>query len=109
MYEDDGISMDYQKEINALTRFTSVLNDNDWTFTAHRPVGKYVPARHSYLVKAYLQNAPRSVTENGKPLSRLASMTDTDVKTGWFYDGEHKRLYVKTAGDNRQKVEIIAR
>ena len=27
--------------------------------------------------------------------------------TGWFYDIEHKRLYVKTAGDNRQKIEIV--
>lgn len=27
--------------------------------------------------------------------------------TGWFYDTEHKRLYVKTAGDNHQKIEIV--
>lgn len=63
MYEDDGISMDYQKGIGSLTRFTSRLADDSWTFTADKPVGKYKPAKHTYLVKAYLQNAPQSVIE----------------------------------------------
>ena len=44
MYEDDGISMDYQKGIGSLTRFTSRLADDSWTFTADKPVGKYKPA-----------------------------------------------------------------
>ena len=107
MYEDDGISMDYQKGIGSLTRFTSRLADGSWTFTADKPVGKYKPARHTYLVKAYLQNAPQSVIENGKSLPVLSSVADADRNTGWFYDIEHKRLYVKTAGDNRQKIEIV--
>ena len=107
MYEDDGISMDYQKGIGSLTRFTSRLADDSWTFTADKPVGKYKPAKHSYLVKAYLQNVPQSVIENGKSLPVLSSVTDAERNTGWFYDIEHKRLYVKTAGDNRQKIEIV--
>ena len=107
MYEDDGISMDYQKGIGSLTRFTSRLADDSWTFTADKPVGKYKPAKHTYLVKAYLQNAPQSVIENGKSLPVLSSVTDAERNTGWFYDIEHKRLYVKTAGDNRQKIEIV--
>ena len=37
----------------------------------------------------------------------LSSVADADRNTGWFYDTEHKRLYVKTAGDNRQKIEIV--
>ena len=107
MYEDDGISMDYQKGIGSLTRFTSRLADDSWTFTADKPVGKYKPAKHTYLVKAYLQNVPQSVIENGKSLPVLSSVTDAERNTGWFYDIEHKRLYVKTAGDNRQKIEIV--
>lgn len=36
---------------------------DSWTFTADKPVGKYKPAKHTYLVKAYLQNVPQSVIE----------------------------------------------
>ena len=84
MYEDEGISMDYQKGIGSLTRFTSRLADGSWTFTADKPVGKYKPARHTYLVKAYLQNAPQSVIENGKSLPVLKSIEDVDRIPGWF-------------------------
>ena len=35
--------------------------------------------------------------ENGKSLPVLSSVADADRNTGWFYDTEHKRLYVKTA------------
>ena len=108
MYEDDGISMDYQKGICSLTRFTSRLTNGNWTFIADKPVGKYMPANHSYLVKAYLKSVPQSVMENGKQLPLLASVAETNKASGWFYDTEHKRLYVKTFGDNHERIEIVA-
>lgn len=109
MYEDDGLSMDYQKEVGAITRFTSVLKGSEWKFTAEKPNGKYVPSLHSYLVKAYLSNAPQSVMENGKSLPNLSSKEEIGTNVGWYYDNERKRLYVKTAGNNRQKIEIVTK
>ena len=92
-----------------MTRFTRVMKSGEWTFTASRPVGKYEPTRHTYRVKAYLLKSPQRVTENGKPLPQLSSIVETETQVGWFYDEAHKRLYVKTAGDNRQKLELAVR
>ena len=73
MYEDDGLSTDYEKGIFALTRFSSSLKEGNWTFRAEKPQGRFVPEEHRYAVKAYLDFIPSQITENGKLLIRLSS------------------------------------
>ena len=109
MYEDDGISLDYEKGMYALTRFTSSLKPGEWTFRASKPEGKFRPERHQYAVQAYLDFIPSMVLENGKSLERLASSDAVEHQTGWFYDSEKKRLFVKLDGDNRSEVEVVVR
>ena len=109
MYEDDGISLDYEKGMYALTRFTSSLKPGEWTFRASKPEGKFRPERHQYAVQAYLDFIPSMVLENGKSLEWLASSDAVEHQTGWFYDSEKKRLFVKLDGDNRSEVEVVVR
>lgn len=109
MYEDDGLSTDYEKGIFALTRFSSSLKEGNWTFRAEKPQGRFVPEEHRYAVKAYLDFIPSQITENGKLLIRLSSEKAVHTQTGWYYDITKKRLFVNMAGNNRQEVELIVR
>ncbi|MDR3219994.1 MAG: DUF4968 domain-containing protein [Dysgonamonadaceae bacterium] len=108
MYEDDGKTMDYEKGVFARTRFISELKPKAWTFTAARPEGKYIPAAHTYLLKALLDSKPSTVSENGKILSELTTRIAVQEKTGWFYDENERRLWVKTTGGNRTGLTLIA-
>lgn len=109
MYEDDGLSHDYEKGVYAFTRFSSILADNKWIFRIAKPEGKYHPERHGYKVQAYLDFMPSQIQENGRTLNVLSSQADTEIQAGWFYDREKKRLFVRLAGDNRNDVELIVK
>ena len=109
MYEDDGISLDYEKGIYALTRFISSLKSGEWTFRASKPEGKFEPERHQYALRAYLDFTPSVVMENGKSLERLVSSDALERQVGWYYDNVKKRLFVKLHGDNRSEVEVVVR
>jgi len=108
MYEDDGLSLDYKREIQAITRFTSELTGNNWVFTAEKPVGSFKPAAHTYLIKARLDYMPEKITENGKVLPRLDSVIAVEEKAGWYYDEATKRLWIKTIKGNETKVQLTA-
>jgi alpha-glucosidase (family GH31 glycosyl hydrolase) len=108
LYEDDGTTMDYAKGIFARTHFNSELTPNVWTFTANKPEGPYTPPAHRYLIKALLDNKPATISENGKPLSELPTLTEVQEKTGWFYDVTTHRLWIKTANGNKETVTIKA-
>lgn len=106
MYEDDGESLNYKKDIFATTRFVSELNNYSWVFKAEKPVGKYQPAFHQYLVKAKLDQAPEKVMENGKGLAQLNSVIEVENQSGWYYDETAGRLWVKTNNGNNMEVRI---
>jgi hypothetical protein len=108
MYEDDGETMDYQKNVFARTRFTSQLTADKWIFTVAKPEGLYHPETHTYLIKVLLNNKPSTIFEDGKQLSELSALTEVQEKTGWFYDETTRRLWIKTTGGNRNGLTLIA-
>lgn len=107
MYEDDGISLDYEKGISSITRFTSELTEESWMFKVEKPVGSYHPESHTYLIKARLDDAPEKVLENNKALPKLDSTVAVESKAGWFYDETSKRLWIKTINGNKTDVQLI--
>lgn len=109
LYEDDGMSMDYQKGVNAFTEFKSKLSEGEWTMEMGKTTGKYVPETRNYILKAFLATEPDSVAENGKVLSNLDSAEAVHDNAGWFYDAQAKRLWVRTAGDNKADIKVNVR
>ena len=106
LYEDDGRSLDYEQGVYAVTRIVSDLSASGWTLTVAEPDGKYKPAAHSYLVKARLDKAPQTVTENGKALPKLGSAAACTDAAGWYYDEAAGRLWIKTAGSNADDIVL---
>ncbi len=107
MYEDDGLSLNYQKGIYATTHIESELNTIDWRITIAKPIGKYKPSTHSYFVKAYVKQQPTAITENGNALPELSSMEVLQKSVGWFYDVTAKRVWIKTKNNNSDAIQVI--
>lgn len=109
LYEDDGMSMEYEKGICAWTEFKSALSDGSWKMTMGKTTGKYTPVKRNYVLKAFLDKAPTAVTENGAPVTKLDSAEAVQAGEGWFYDAEAHRLWVRTRGNNSADIDVVAR
>jgi alpha-glucosidase (family GH31 glycosyl hydrolase) len=109
LYEDDGTTLDYTRNIFSRTHFTSELTDTQWTFTAAKPSGKYRPAAYKYLIKALLENKPSSVIENGKALPEQPTLADAQQQTGWFYDETTRRLWVNALENSHIGLRITVK
>ena len=109
LYEDDGLSLAYQKGEFAITKMESNLSAAQWSFTIASPKGRFTPSPHGYLIKSYLDTTPTTVTENGIALTPLASQEAVLLNTGWFYDTTNKRLWIKTSHGNNKPLQLTAK
>lgn len=108
LYEDDGKSMDYQKGVNSTTEFKSSLGDASWKMTIGKSSGKFTPQTRNYVLKAFLDKAPTAVTENGVAVAKADSAEAVEASAGWFYDAQTHRLWVRTNGNNKADIEVVA-
>lgn len=97
LYEDDGLSLDYQKGRFASTEIRTVIQAKSLKLIIRKPAGTYKPSVHTYLAKIRLGEAkkPSAVTENGKVL-----------RGGWRYDGKEHVLYVESTLSNKSNIEF---
>jgi len=106
LYEDDGTSLDYQKEVFSITNITSLRTTSGLTLSIAKPAGNFKPSVHTYLAKIHWSGAePDSVRENGKKLSHKNIMV-TDQENGWYYDAGAKILWVKTSENNNSAIVL---
>jgi hypothetical protein len=99
LYEDDGATMDYTRNICSRTRFTSDLTADCWTFTAARPEGKFIPSPRRYVLTALLEEKPSFVSENGTRLPE---------GDAWSYDEATHRLRIRPTGNSLSRIVIEA-
>jgi hypothetical protein len=96
-YEDDGISLDYERGAYLHERITVVDNDKGIVIKATDLSGKYTPAARSLLLKVHTQTgAPKAIKLNGQELESVAS-ADALAKAaaGELYDSASKVVYIK--------------
>ena len=103
LYEDDGRTDEYQQGIYAVTRIESTLHDGEWILDIHKPEGKYNSPCHTYDVEVYWDKKPVKVSQNGKLLQELET---TDGKEGWSYDGQLRRVIIRSLLTNRKDVQF---
>ncbi len=97
LYEDDGLSLDYQNGKFANTEIRTIAQPNTLKVIINKPSGLFRPSVHTYLAKIRLEGVkkPSAVTENGKAL-----------RQGWRYDDKEHVLYVKSTLNNRSTIEF---
>jgi alpha-glucosidase len=94
LYEDDGVSLDYQQGIFSITRMRSKEESSSLQIAIDKPEGKFTPAGHGYKLRVHVGQQPARVVENGVELS------------DWRYDEEQKILFVAIKGNNRSNIVV---
>lgn len=112
LYEDDGESLDYQKDIFAKTAFTCTTTGSGWETKVKSLDQGFTPAKDRELfLHYYIDRQPTRVTIGGKAIKQLKGssaenvLTSPDKKDGWFWDGEKQVCIVKTT-DTRNALDI---
>jgi alpha-glucosidase len=113
LYEDDGESNDYQKNVFAKTKMTCITKLKGYTVdvSAREEKGFTLPGQRNLVLKLHLDQKPKAVTLQGKKLKsisplKLESSTANDYKTcNWSWDKERGVLSVKVP-DTGHKASI---
>jgi len=106
LYEDDGISLKYQRGEKAITQIVMANVAGGWELQIKKPAGSFIPAPHAYLAKIHWPHdqEPSLVTENNATL-KVADSADALAKTaGWYYDKTTHLLWIKTSHSNREDI-----
>ena len=107
LYEDDGVSYDYEKGVYAVTTFKCIETDNGITINKSAPKGTYVIPERDHLFCVHKEISLKSVTKDNKTLEHFDKKTGFDkAPEGWFYDIMKKHIWVKIKGGSKNALEI---
>ncbi|HLR36876.1 MAG TPA: TIM-barrel domain-containing protein [Chitinophagaceae bacterium] len=102
LYDDDGLSLKYQKGNYAITKITSEKLEQAIDVEIAKPEGKYSVEERKYKLKIHLNQSPISVIDNGDPMSQ----SDLNNKKGWYFDSENKILWVYPKETSKKNINI---
>ena len=109
LYEDDGLTLNYQKGIYAITKITCRKDDisNATYIEIHSPEGEYEVHPKSIILLVHSDNRPAAVTLNKKQVSELTRVDEEIASPGlrpaWSYDADKKVIFIncnQEAGKN---------
>jgi len=99
LYEDDGITFEYESGKFATTIIESNSSPGHMEVKLNKPNGSYsgMPKHRVYLIKVHLQNIPGRIHIGGVSLNNLSSPESllTEYNRGWFYDTKTNSLFIK--------------
>jgi hypothetical protein len=105
IYEDDGLSLDYEKGSYALTAVRMKTDVSGTGIEIDKPAGKFAAPFHEYVLKVHQPAAPAHITEDGQDIQGVADKSLMARNAGWYYDTAEKVLWVKTVA---KKVDNLA-
>ncbi|THU31199.1 DUF4968 domain-containing protein [Niastella caeni] len=106
LYEDDGKSLAYQEGEFTTTKISCQLNNKGFVVTMNKPVGKFTPPAHNWLIKLHVNEAPTGIAENNKPVNKVDNENALNTAAGWYYDVARQVVYIRSSGNNRNEVVI---
>jgi len=99
LYEDDGISYDYQKGFYAITTFRCDENSKTIVISKSAPRGGYKLPERDHIFKVHKKMLVERVEKDNKIIPRFDRMRGFEkTDQGWFYDKKKKILWVKVKG-----------
>jgi len=107
LYEDDGISYDYEKGLYALTIFKCKETKDAVIITKSVPKGRYKVPERDHVFRVHKQMAVRSVTNGAHGLVNLKNKAAFDsAGQGWFYDADKKIVWAKVKGGSQEPISL---
>jgi len=97
LYDDDGSSLAYQRELYARSEITCEATAGGVSLAVHAPTGRYDVAPRSYEFRVHMEGLPRAVSVDGAAVARVeAPATGGPSRAGWWYDAAARVLVVQT-------------
>lgn len=108
-YEDDGVSLDYQRGVYRRERLTFLDMPARLTVKTSDLTGTFKPAARSIVLKIHaVAVAPKNVGLNGQLINSMASTEALNQSaSGYFYDGAGHVLYVRFADTNAPFAVVV--
>jgi len=107
LYEDDGVSHDYEKGVYAMTAFKCVESDNGIAVGKSAPRGSYKIPQRDHIFEVHKEMTVKSVTRADKKLPRFEKKAMFDsAAEGWFYDGVRKIIWAKVRGGASEPIRL---
>jgi alpha-glucosidase (family GH31 glycosyl hydrolase) len=103
LYEDDGRSLDYQKQRFARTEVTTEERPGGWLIGVGAPSGAFPVSPRSYEFRVHIDRAPREVVVDGVAARQVTSTAEPGAAgPSWSYDQQGRVLLIAT--DRSRKV-----
>ena len=110
LYEDDGVSYDYQKSVYALTGFKCTESERGIVITKSAPKGRYKLPERDHIFGIHKSMPVKSVSQNGTLLPYLDKKVKFDAADkGWFYDSRDRVIWTKVHGGANKAFSIELR
>ena len=108
LYEDDGESYDYERDLFSITTITSNDNGKDLLIQKGAPVGKFKIPEKDFIFCIHMKPGAQKVFHEGRPLPCCMSPEELDLQNeGWWQENEGKRLiWIKISCEVSDKVDI---
>jgi alpha-glucosidase len=109
LYEDDGISFEYQNGKYRLTDFVYSEGTGEAVLKMKVVHNKFVPPKRSLVLKFNdMQSQPIQVVRAGKKIEMKAKMNQLEKeKEGWVFDVAAKVLWVKFADGMKDEMVVV--
>jgi alpha-glucosidase len=103
LYEDDGETNDYKKNIYSTTGVKCSFKNGDITFSLEKKDfnGGYQTENRNFGIRIYTDKTPESILIDGKKLKQVAAAKLSESwyavaeKPVWAYDKKNKMLWIK--------------
>ena len=111
LYEDDGVTNDYKKNIFTSTLVTNTLGkEGQKVITIERVHDAYKVSSGSINIELAISSKPKMVHQNGRKLksAKLKKLLTSEVDQGmWSYDNNAGKLYIKIYNyDGKSQITI---
>lgn len=116
LYEDDGVTCDYENGSYASTEFHCRQRKSDILITLGNRQGAYarMPKARSYLLSVHCQTEPTAILKGTDPLPQHSTKNELisdGTRKGWYYDTQSRTVWIKPmagwyyAADERNAVD----
>ncbi len=108
LYEDDGVSYDYEKDIFSITTFSYTDNNGEMTIQKSQPHGKYAIPEKGHIFCIHGKNKPLNVVKSELSLPEAISWESLNTKEdAWFYEPSGKnQLWIKVNSKVSDAIDI---
>ena len=109
LYEDDGESYDYERDLFSITTFSCSDNGNELLIKKSAPAGKFIIPEKEFVYCVHMKPVAREVIKDERTLPLFRSEEEfNSQKEGWMQEKEGKKLiWIKVNSKVADKVDIM--